>query len=634
MRFILALHHHQPVGQLPWTVSDAVNNCYAPLLKVLSRHPAIKIALHYSGPLLEMLCADHPLIIEQIKVLLERGQIEIIGGAWWESILPIWPRDDQIAQLQLSQERLKVLFACAPQFAWLPERVWEPQLAETLLHCNYQGTFLDDNGLQKTPDLHCINHTAQGLKVLSIDAQLRRLIPWRSVNEVLEYLSGLYQNDSQSIAVFADDAEKFGSWPGTFQLIYEEHYLDDLLTALEENADWLQTVLPSEASRKTTFPERSRRDEPNDDGTSTPLSDRCLEIPATSYPEMLEWSGGSWSNFLERYAESRDMYETVLRAPRTAESLPHLLKAQCNDAYWHGVFGGLYLPHLRQAIYGAAAKAYPASPESKIETTFSSDAILQNAWQILGIRPKGGQIFQWLDLEKPHNWLATLRRYAENYAESEAADWYARGCGIEHFLGAGATPENMLTGNFPEEGDFVSEVWQIETRQNHEELTAILTRNGGVWQRGNFEPLEVKKIITMPIQGNHWNVQYELTNSGDQNLDLWWASEWNVSPSGSDFPQRTFNVNNSSFNLEETHVWEHVSNWHINDNWLKSTFTLCADQKFDLWQMPFRTVSRHEGETAESIFQQATIVMNRKVLLQAGQKYFCELNVKTLNIEP
>src|SRR5690606_31210914 len=105
----------------------------------------------------------------------------------------------------------------------------------------YQGTFLDDNGLQKTPDLHCINHTAQGLKVLSIDAQLRRLIPWRSVNEVLEYLSGVYQNDSQSIAVFADDAEKFGSWPGTFQLIYEEHYLDDLLTALEENADWLQT---------------------------------------------------------------------------------------------------------------------------------------------------------------------------------------------------------------------------------------------------------------------------------------------------------------------------------------------------------------------------------------------------------
>jgi len=24
-----------------------------------------------------------------------------------------------------------------------------------------------------------------------------------------------------------------------------------------------------------------------------------------------------------------------------------LLRAQCNDAYWHGIFGGLYAPHLR-----------------------------------------------------------------------------------------------------------------------------------------------------------------------------------------------------------------------------------------------------------------------------------------------
>jgi alpha-amylase len=617
MRLILALHHHQPVGQLPWTISDAVNNCYAPLLKVLLRHPSIKAALHYSGPLLEMLCAEHPLVIDQMKVLLERGQIELIGGAWWESILPIWPRDDQIAQLQLSKERLKVLFDCDPQFAWLPERVWEPQLAEILLQSDYKGTFLDDNGLLNAgvsqQDLYRVNHTAQGLKVLSIDAHLRQLIPWRSVNKIVEYLSNLHQKDSSSIAIFADDAEKFGSWPGTFQLIYEENYLDNLLTALEENGDWLQTILPSDC----------------DDSRQTPI-----EIPPTSYPEMLEWSSGNWRNFLERYHESRDMYETVLRAPRTAESLPHLLKAQCNDAYWHGVFGGLYLPHLRQAIYGAAAKAYATEPKSKIEVTSSGDVILQNVSRILGIRPGGGQIFQLLDLEKNHNWSATLRLYAENYAESESPDWYARGCGIEHFLGAGATPENIFTGNFPEEGDFAAEIWRMETRQNENELIAILTRHGGVWQQGNFEPLEVKKIIMMPIQGNHWNVQYELTNSGDQNLDLWWASEWNVSPSGSDFPERTFNVANSSFNLEETHVWENVSDWQINDNWLKSTFTLVADQKFDLWQMPFRTVSRYEGETVESIFQQATIVMHRKVLLQAGQKYFCELNIKTQNQEP
>src|SRR2546430_13105490 len=50
-------------------------------------------------------------------------------------------------------------------------------------------------------------------------------------------------------------------------------------------------------------------------------------------------------------------------SPRTAAPPPHrdgakssgellqardlLLRAQCNDAYWHGIFGGIYAPHLR-----------------------------------------------------------------------------------------------------------------------------------------------------------------------------------------------------------------------------------------------------------------------------------------------
>ena len=33
------------------------------------------------------------------------------------------------------------------------------------------------------------------------------------------------------------------------------------------------------------------------------------------------------------------------------EARTHLLRAQCNDAYWHGVFGGLYAPHLRQELW-------------------------------------------------------------------------------------------------------------------------------------------------------------------------------------------------------------------------------------------------------------------------------------------
>ena len=41
-----------------------------------------------------------------------------------------------------------------------------------------------------------------------------------------------------------------------------------------------------------------------------------------------------------------------------------VLRSQCNDAYWHGVFGGLYSPHLRTALW-----------RSLVQVEASADAI-------------------------------------------------------------------------------------------------------------------------------------------------------------------------------------------------------------------------------------------------------------------
>src|SRR5262249_29178618 len=77
-------------------------------------------------------------------------------------------------------------------------------------------------------------------------------------------------------------------------------------------------------------------------------------------------AGGYWRNFKARYSESDEMYTRMLELSRrvaAAESNPgtdpdyldaarqELYRAQCNCPYWHGACGGLYLPHLRNAIY-------------------------------------------------------------------------------------------------------------------------------------------------------------------------------------------------------------------------------------------------------------------------------------------
>jgi len=50
------------------------------MVGVLERHPAIRMGLHYSGPLLEWLRAEHPDLIARIRALVDREQVEVLGG--------------------------------------------------------------------------------------------------------------------------------------------------------------------------------------------------------------------------------------------------------------------------------------------------------------------------------------------------------------------------------------------------------------------------------------------------------------------------------------------------------------------------------------------------------------------------
>src|SRR5438552_12792101 len=77
--------------------------------------------------------------------------------------------------------------------------------------------------------------------------------------------------------------------------------------------------------------------------------------------------GGFWRSFLVKYPEVGDTHWKMLRLSRAihaalagrpddarlARGQVALWRGQANDAYWHGVFGGCYLPHLRRAVKSA-----------------------------------------------------------------------------------------------------------------------------------------------------------------------------------------------------------------------------------------------------------------------------------------
>src|SRR4029077_8632539 len=80
---------------------------------------------------------------------------------------------------------------------------------------------------------------------------------------------------------------------------------------------------------------------------------------ADGRPEPRWMRGASWRNFQVKYREINDLHKRMLRVSEAVAALPpgpvrtgaldHLMRGQSNDVYWHGLFGGIYLPDLRLA---------------------------------------------------------------------------------------------------------------------------------------------------------------------------------------------------------------------------------------------------------------------------------------------
>jgi hypothetical protein len=266
---------------------------------------------------------------------------------------------------------------------WLTERVWEPDLAADLADAGVRYVLVDDrhfvvSGFERET-LHAPFWTESGGKrvaVFPIDERLRYLIPFKPPASIAEYLREL-RAAGRPLAVFVDDGEKFGGWPGTKDWVYTRGWLDQFLDAMAALVQGGEVQLTTPGTALTSVP-----------------SAGLVYLPTASYREMEAWSlppaaaarlatlerdlgearmagpdgalirGGHWRNFLVKYPESNRMHKKMLALsalcrdkgdPPAARRA--IGRAQCNDAYWHGVFGGLYLPHLRAAIWRNLAEA-------------------------------------------------------------------------------------------------------------------------------------------------------------------------------------------------------------------------------------------------------------------------------------
>ncbi len=144
---------------------------------------------------------------------------------------------------------------------------------------------------------------------------------------------------------------------------------------------------------------------------------------------------GIWRNFMSRYTEANWMHKRMLGASRRLAELPpeqrspelqeYLHRAQANDAYWHGLFGGLYLPHLRRAIWNnllmleAALERlapWPRQQQGDLDHDGHVETALRTPLIHAYVRDDGhASLVEFSSLAVAHNFGDTLRAYAEAY---------------------------------------------------------------------------------------------------------------------------------------------------------------------------------------------------------------------------
>ncbi|HUE43521.1 MAG TPA: 4-alpha-glucanotransferase, partial [Candidatus Sulfotelmatobacter sp.] len=99
LHLVLLVHAHQPTGNFDHVFEQSFARCYHPFVDVLERHRNARMGLHYTGPLLTWIESHHPDYFERLRELVKRGQVEMVGGGFYEPILISIPSADQRDQI-------------------------------------------------------------------------------------------------------------------------------------------------------------------------------------------------------------------------------------------------------------------------------------------------------------------------------------------------------------------------------------------------------------------------------------------------------------------------------------------------------------------------------------------------------
>jgi len=676
--FVFGIHNHQPVGNFDFVIEEAYRKAYLPFLEAMNDFPEIPFALHNSGILWDWFSERGQEYLEIVDSMVERSQVEILSAGYYEPILSVIPERDRLGQLSRMNTFIRERLNSEPRGCWLTERIWEPHLPSSLEEAGIEFVIVDDAhfksiGFQDAEIRTFFNSENDGgyVRIFPIDEKMRYLVPFSDPPEIIDYFRRVAEETEDPVVVLADDGEKFGVWPGTHDLCYRRNWLRRFLDLLDKNSDWLRVSTFSDI-----IDERS--------------AGGIVYLPSASYTEMMEWAlplrgqlrhrkvmdflksngefaeytdmvrGGFWRNFLVKYEESNWMHKRMLEVSESVdeagraegygkiwkEAADHLYQAQCNCAYWHGLFGGLYLPHLRSAIYRHLIEAerivegskeegkdYLRISSSDLDGDGVDEVVLKTPHIKLHFKTEGAALREMDILEPPFNITDLLRRRREIYHERVGEDQgegsgdgvvsihemnrskeggldkrlvydsYQRMSLQDHFITDEVDLEAFSKSSYTDLGDFSTGKFNHSIIDRVDKGKLLLFSREGIVRCGNEAGvIKMDKVISAEKSSPRLRAAYSLF-SADTDLECRMLVENGFSLLAGDAPDRYFVLpggkKDKLASMGENQDVETVS---IVDEYLGIEIRMNFSPAAVLWRFPVETVSNSESGF-ESVYQ-------------------------------
>jgi hypothetical protein len=664
---LLGVHAHQPAGNFPEVLEHAHERCYRPFLQTLHDYPAFRFSMHVSGPLLGFLNERFPDDMTLLAAMVSRGQVELFGAGDTEPVLVSIPNRDRVGQIEGLSERLEQRFGARPHGAWLTERVWESTVVPALADCGIRYVTVDDYHFlcagvkqQALDGFFTTDEDGRTLDLFPISEALRYRIPFAPAAEAVAYLESLGTDRDDVAAVYFDDIEKLGIWPETYEWVYEKRWL----------REFVEGVLASPSLRTSTYRDYHAR----------ARTRGVVYLPTTSYVEMNEWTlppeaarvytevlgrakasgryevekpfvrGGIWRNFLSRYPESNWMHKRMLSlsarlaatrgGAERADLRDLLYRAQANDAYWHGLFGGLYLPHLRRAIWNsllgleraldAIAKRPPVERGDPDHDGVVEVALRSGELQAVVSLDGSASVREFASYALAQNFGDTLRRHAEIYHEKvrrrlEAAH---EGAGIasahdrvtfKHAIEAWeaeADPEPQAT---------MRDTWRPsggEAQRLGGYVETAPTSPAGISFRHALGGGSLEKSIAVQASTliGRWRLPAAVSGTFSTRLSI-------AMPSCDGFTGRYLLDGSPRAGFGQLFEHDRVAEFSLDDRFMQGRLAVVCDPPAAVSARPYHTISQSE-EGFERVMQSVTVELSWNVEAAAPADIRLELRVE------